>query len=196
MQDDNVKNKMKQLQEPFTKELPNGEKVPDHQWRVQTTKYGPAICVPYITARQVSQRLDEVFGADNWSSQMEKHDDRTVCTISVRFDPKSSNWVDKSDVGTPSDFAKIKGETSDAFKRAAVQLGVGRYLYDMKPIELKAKGKLAMTSKNQVLDTPEALTSYINHMHPLRSKLVEIYHSLENKDEFQEMFNQIYAALK
>lgn len=37
----------------------------------------------------------------------------------------------KEDVGVESDNEGEKGEFSDAFKRAAVKWGVGRFLYDM-----------------------------------------------------------------
>ena len=193
-----VQKKMEQLQAPFTTVLPGGEIVMNHKWRVQSTKNGKATCIPYVTARQVDERLDKVFGADNWSLKMEPQADRTITSISVRFDPESNNWVDKTDVGTPSDYAKIKGEASDSRKRAAVQLGVGRYLYATEPIILKAKGKLATTDKGVVLDTPEALTSYINTMNPYRIKLAEIYRAIpeSERENFDDAFMKIMDILK
>lgn len=43
-----------------------------------------------------------------------------------------NSWVWKWDMGTESDFEEEKGEASDAFKRAAVKWGIGRFLYDIK----------------------------------------------------------------
>jgi hypothetical protein len=52
-----------------------------------------------------------------------------------------SNWVWKSDCGTESQVEKQKGEASDAFKRAAVMWGIGRFLYSKKIIKLPVKEK-------------------------------------------------------
>ena len=49
--------------------------------------------------------------------------------MSIRYD-NDFDWVRKSDVGTQSTFEGDKGMYSDALKRAAVQHGIGRYLYD------------------------------------------------------------------
>lgn len=193
-----VQKKMEQLQAPFTTTLPGGEVVPDHKWRVQSTKGGKAVCVPYVIVHQVETRLDEVFGANNWSLKMDPQNDRTITSISVRFDPETNDWVDKTDVGTPSEYAKIKGEASDSIKRAAVQLGVGRYLRDIGSITLKSKGKHPLTDKNIVLDAPEALTSYINTMNPYRLKLAEIYRAIpkEKQADFDDCFKKVLSILK
>ena len=85
----------------------------------------------YVTARQVAERLDRVIGPGNWQTtfqvlDLEKH--VVQCTLSVFS-------VIKADVGYPnepdSDREKepLKAAYSDAFKRAAVQFGIGRYLY-------------------------------------------------------------------
>jgi hypothetical protein len=69
----------------------------------------------YITARDVMDRLDEVFGIGGWQTNFDFIGDRMICKLSILTD---QGWITKSD-----------GAISDALKRAAVQYGIGRYLY-------------------------------------------------------------------
>ena len=93
-------------------------------WRLgQTNKAKTkAMMLVYIDARDVMDRLDEVFGLD-WQDEYKEVKGRIICTITV-------NGVSKSDGAGDTDFEAEKGGLSDAFKRAAVKWGVGRYLYD------------------------------------------------------------------
>jgi hypothetical protein len=91
-----------------------------------------AMAVPFIDARDVMRRLDEVLGPTNWKTEfMPLGDGNIMCTLSVR--DATGGWVPKTDVGGPSDQPeadnRMKAAFSEALKRAAVQLGVGRYLY-------------------------------------------------------------------
>jgi hypothetical protein len=109
--------------EDLKKEIP-------FKWRVQSAnKYG-AKCVAYIDARQVQDLLDEVCGADNWECDYSEHKGNLFCSIGILT---KNGMMNKSDCGTESNVEKQKGEASDAFKRAAVMWGVGRFLYS-KPI--------------------------------------------------------------
>lgn len=90
-----------------------------------------ALAAAYIDARAVMQRLDSVFGVGGWKDAYELvQGGSVVCTLSVKID---GEWVQKSDVGSPSeqpdDGDKLKAAFSDALKRAAVKLGIGRYLH-------------------------------------------------------------------
>lgn len=93
-------------------------------WRLgQTNKAKTkAMMLVYIDARDVMDRLDEVFGLD-WQDEYKEVKGRIICTITV-------NGVSKSDGAGDTDFEAEKGGLSDAFKRAAVKWGIGRYLYD------------------------------------------------------------------
>lgn len=95
-------------------------------WRVgQTNKdKTKAMMLVYIDARDVQERLDEVFGL-GWSTSFKEVDKRIVCAITAME-------YTKEDGAGDTDFEGEKGGLSDAFKRAAVQWGVGRYLYDAK----------------------------------------------------------------
>ena len=81
----------------------------------------------YIDARDVMDRLDSVFGVDGWQTKYEYLGGRMICNLSVRFDLE---WITKSDGADDSSIEGAKGGISDALKRAAVLLGIGRYLYN------------------------------------------------------------------
>lgn len=104
-----------------------------HKWRVQSfSKNKPsAACVAYIDARQVAARLDEacVQGLiEGWERAHEVINDNLYCHLSLWIDGRKYT---RSDCGVESQTEGEKGESSDAFKRAAVNWGIGRFLYDM-----------------------------------------------------------------
>jgi hypothetical protein len=108
----------------------------DIRWKPQTiAKDGKrALAIAYIDARCVIDRLDEVFGIDGWQDGYETMPDGSVvCTLKVKI---GDAWVSKVDVGAPSaqpdEGDRRKAAFSDALKRAAVKLGIGRYLYRLK----------------------------------------------------------------
>lgn len=132
--------------------LDNLKKEIPFKWRVQSANQYGASCVAYIDSRQVQDLLDEVVGADNWQCKFEEHKGNLFCSIGIdvgtweRVNDVSSefvkvdvNWVWKSDCGTESNVEKQKGEASDAFKRAAVMWGIGRFLYSKKIVKLPVK---------------------------------------------------------
>ena len=66
------------------------------------------------------------------------------CSIGIQvfgIGKEHTTIVWKSDCGTESNVEKQKGEASDAFKRAAVMWGVGRFLYSKKIVKLPVKEK-------------------------------------------------------
>jgi hypothetical protein len=102
-------------------------------WKPVAIKNGRALAVAYIDARLVMQRMDQVFGPAGWTDQYEfLTGDRVLCTLSAKVD---GVWVAKRDIGSPSDQDnsgdQLKAAVSDAFKRAAVKWGIGRYLYNL-----------------------------------------------------------------
>lgn len=89
------------------------------------------IALFYIDAREVMKRLDEVCGMDGWSKKEEPilfGDGGIICNLTIRM-PDGENWVTKSGVGECTKVTPLKGASSDALKRAAVNFGIGRYLY-------------------------------------------------------------------
>jgi len=85
----------------------------------------------YITARTAMNRLDSVLGPENWWDEYVPGENSVVCKLTVRLPDGST--LTKSDAGGYAGMADSgdddKSGFSDAFKRAAVKFGVGRYLY-------------------------------------------------------------------
>lgn len=120
-------------------------------WRVGSTtgdkKRGMALA--YIDARDVMERLDHVCGPDNWQCRYSHTASKTVCDIGIRvpgqgeYAGANPEWVWKADGAGDTDFEADKGALSDAFKRAAVRWGIGRYLYDLSApwVEIEPMGK-------------------------------------------------------
>jgi len=145
--------------------------IKDIRWRVQqfknTQKGLMAICVPYVDARDVQERLDSVCGSENWQDRYKEVKGNLFCEIGILID---GEWRWKSDVGTESNIEKQKGEASDSFKRAAVMWGIGRDLYSKKPkpiyaVEIKTKKYPAFMDNEQKLKPiydNTVLSKYIN----------------------------------
>lgn len=119
---------IEELAKPFPAE--------DIEWRVGATNKDKTkgVALAYLTARAVMNRLDDVLGPENWQDAYQvipgsANDTKGyLCTISIRI---GDRWVDKQDGADESNMESIKGGISDAFKRAAVKWGVGRYLYNL-----------------------------------------------------------------
>jgi len=108
----------------------------DLEWRLQLTtadrKRG--LAVPYVTNRAIQNRLDEVVGPENWCNEYKPwhgSDKKAaqLCGISIYFENRG--WITKWDGAEDSDMESVKGGLSDSMKRAAVQWGIGRVLYNI-----------------------------------------------------------------
>lgn len=108
-----------------------------YKWRVQSySKNKPSCsCVAYIDARDVMDMLDAVVGPQNWQDNYEVVHNQLVASIGIKVD---GEWIWKKDTGTESQTEKEKGIFSDSFKRAAVKWGIGRFLYNLDIVYLKA----------------------------------------------------------
>ena len=104
-----------------------------YKWRVQSSRASGCICVAYIDARDAMELLDNAVGAGGWQDEYYSVGAQTYCKVGVKYE---DGWVWKSDSGTQSNIEKEKGLASDAFKRACVKHGVGRFLYAMDVIWL------------------------------------------------------------
>ena len=155
--------------EDLKKELP-------YKWRVQSTKYGKTTCVAYIDARDCQDLLDEVVGPENWQSMFYEENGLLFCKVGVfvglggedyKRVIEGEGWVWKSDTGSESKVEKDKGHVSDAFKRACVSWGIGRFLYRL-PIQTlttkqwKGKDYPYAPEKDKIIFDGDTLTKYIN----------------------------------
>lgn len=105
----------------------------DIEWRIgQAGKNGDKIwakVLAYITNRAIMNRLDDVCGPANWRNEfIAGPQGGVLCGISVKV---NGEWVTKWDGAENTDIEAIKGGLSDAMKRAGVQWGIGRYLYNL-----------------------------------------------------------------
>lgn len=100
------------------------------EWRIGSTNGDKTsgIALAYIDARLVMERLDAVCGMENWQNKHPHANGKTSCSIGIKID---GEWVWKENGAGDSQVEAEKGAFSDSFKRAAVQWGIGRYLYDM-----------------------------------------------------------------
>ena len=89
--------------------------------------------ISYITARTAMIRLDEALGPECWQSKLKRTERGYVCELSITLDG-GMTWITKTDVGGFAGMTEVdndeKSAASDAFKRAAAQFGVARYLYN------------------------------------------------------------------
>jgi len=100
------------------------------KWKPQVVSGQRAMAIAYVDARVVMDRLDEVLGLGGWQASYREVPDGIVCRLRAKL---GGEWIEHEDVGSyseqPDEGDRIKAAFSDALKRAAVHLGVGRYLY-------------------------------------------------------------------
>ena len=87
--------------------------------------------MPYVTARTIMNRLDEVLGPENWWDDFVPLEHSVICRLTIRL--PDGKILTKCDAGGYAGLADPgdddKSGFADAFKRTAVKFGVGRYLY-------------------------------------------------------------------
>jgi hypothetical protein len=138
---------MNQLQQELMKPFPP-ESV---SWRVGSTNRDKTkgMALAYIDARNVMDRLDNVVGFNNWQDEyVETPKGRVICRIGIKV---GEDWIYKSDGAGETSYEGEKGAISDAFKRAAVKFGIGRYLYSLKApwVEVEERGRTVVIKKHE-----------------------------------------------
>lgn len=112
-------------------------------WRVGSTNGDKTkgMALAYVDARDVMQRFDDVCTPAGWERRHPHVGGTTTCEVSVWIEGRG--WVVKTDGAGDTAVEAEKGSLSDSFKRAAVNWGVGRYLYDLKSpwVELETRGR-------------------------------------------------------
>lgn len=153
------------------KELKNDLQAPfdpfDIEWRVQSagrTAQGKlwALIIPYVDNRAIQERLDNVCGTENWRNEYTYPTDRAIlCGISIKVEDE---WLTKWDGAEETNIEAVKGGLSSAMKRAAVQWGIGRYLY-------RLDATYVMPQDQQ----PQSLEGYIVTPVKIEGKKTRIY---------------------
>lgn len=115
-----------ELDAPFASE--------DIEWRIQRAGKNSdgiwAKVLAYVTNRAIMKRLDEVCGKAGWRNEYRDipNNGGVECGISIKVD---GEWITKWDAAENTQVEAVKGGRSGAMKRAAVQWGIGRYLYNL-----------------------------------------------------------------
>lgn len=119
-----------------------------------------ALALAYVDARYVEDSLDAICGPLGWTSEVEEIGGFLCVGIGIRNPENPIDWVYKWDTGQDeptdetdyedkSDAVTVAGKSlvSRGLKRAGVQWGIARDLYDIpkrrRPIRLTASGKFA-----------------------------------------------------
>lgn len=146
------------------------QKVP-FKWRVQgaNKKKDKVQLTAYIDARQVQDLLDE-HCEHGWSSAFKEVAGGVFCSIQIHG-PNGESWV-REDAGNRVEndtddqmFEQgFKAAASDAFKRAAVQFGIGRFLYDIEKVWLPCN-----EYRQPLNERKEVIWDITEHMNSLRA---------------------------
>jgi hypothetical protein len=124
----------------------------DIEWRLQQCGKGSngkiwGMALAYVTNRAIMNRLDEVCGPENWKNEYKPAPDGGIlCGISIKV---GDEWVTKWDGAENTDIEAVKGGLSGAMKRAAVQWGIGRYLYKLEESWINANENGAYRGKTK-----------------------------------------------
>ena len=99
----------------------------DIEWRIGQMGWSGdrpwAMVLAYLTNRAIQQRLDDVVGCGAWENfYVAGPQGGVLCGIAIY-------GVTKWDGADNTEIEAVKGGLSDSMKRAAVQWGMGRYLY-------------------------------------------------------------------
>ena len=82
----------------------------------------------YKNARCDMQILDESVGTFGWQREHYECKGNLFCRVGI-YNDLTKEWIWKADCGAESNVEKEKGESSDSFKRACTNFGIGRSLY-------------------------------------------------------------------
>ena len=181
-------NTLEMLKVPF---LPR-----DIEWRVcrsGVSKTGAPwiMALAYIDNRAIMDRLDNTVGAENWRNEYTQAPcGGILCGLSIRV---GGEWVTKWDGAENTDVEAIKGGLSGSMKRAAVQWGVGRYLYGLSEnfatvIQSKQEGSLSSKVKG--------VDGYVNWLAPVLPDWAQPSKQRINKEQMQGTLMALLEAIK
>ena len=146
------------LQAPFTYEEVEAK------IQVTTKDKTKGMVVFYLDSRAIQSRLDVTVGPFNWSNHYSSWQDKAqICGISI-YDKEREEWIAKYDGAENTGIEAVKGGLTDAFKRAAVLWGIGRYLYQMDGVwvEIEQRGNSSVIKDNQQCKLKAAYEAAVN----------------------------------
>lgn len=158
----------------------------------------------YVDVRAVQERLDDVFGVNNWRNEYRPWHKLNVidkdgvvsevhsqlCGISVRF---GDEWVTKYDGADCTDIEPIKGGLSSSMKRTGSVWGIGRYLYDFKMTEwfvLDEYKKILKEDKEKIKGYYEQFVQYGSFKEVFGRNNTQSYNNTQNNNTNTQKGNQ------
>jgi hypothetical protein len=117
------------------------------EWKIQSgsDKYGARIVVvPYVDARAIRRRLDDVFGVFGHQFLIghipgNAGQNPTAVVGTLQILRPDGNWITRCELCELTDIEPMKGAASGALKRVAATIGIGAYLYDFPEYVLTEK---------------------------------------------------------
>lgn len=141
--------------------------------RVQKIKENGCSLLLYKDARCDMRILDEVFGPMNWQRKHEAVNGNLFCQVGIR-DENTGEWVWKEDAGSPSNTEAEKGHSSDAFKRACFNWGIGRELYTAPFIWVRLGEGETYTGRNNKLQLSAKVKFSVKNIVHKEGKIVSL----------------------
>lgn len=140
--------------------------------RVGTINENGFTLLLYKDARCDQNILDETVGEMNWQRDHKELKGNIYCGVSI-YDAEKGQWITKWDCGAESNTEKEKGESSDSFKRACTNWGVGRALYTAPLIYIKGEVKAKMRGNKEIL-VPNFNSIKVKHIAYEDGKIVDL----------------------
>ena len=155
--------------------------------RVSTINEKGLSLLLYKDARVDMNILDETVGSMNWQRDHKELKGNIYCGISL-WDEEKQQWITKWDCGKESFSESEKGESSDSFKRAGFNVGIGRELYTAPFIWINAihytpvekNGKLTTYDTFRVKKIGYSETGEINSLVIVNTKTNKVVYELGN----------------
>lgn len=150
------------------------------EWRAQQVfeakngKPPKALVVPYVQSRAIMNRLDDVVGWHSWENLVEELPGGGILQ-GIRIWLSDDRSITKWDGADRTNIESTKGGISSAFKRAAVLLNIGRYLYSEEPKWVDITPHKATQNDEYISDkkkniygyfTPPSLNALKQHQQP------------------------------
>lgn len=138
----------------------------------------------YKDARCDMNILDDTVGADNWMDDFYEAKGTLFCKIGIRVQRENGyEWIWKGDAGSPSNMEAIKGEASDARKRAGFAWGIGRELYTA-PFIWIGKDSVKWTKDRNGKEVPASRFSVVKIGYDDKRRINELVISVDGKQTF------------
>ncbi len=161
------------------------------QVRVAMAKPNGVSLLLYKDARCDMNILNETVGKWNWQRKHYECKGNLFCSVGIRH---GDEWIWKDDCGAESYAEKEKGESSDSFKRACFNWGLGIALYSSPFIWVKSDDCNITTGTNgKPTCNDRFIVKHIAYEHGAITQLC-IYDEKTKKDCFKYGYARVQAA--